>query len=1425
MSMFRMRSFAGLPLALWVVVALLLPLVASGMLLRVTPVRAQSSDLVITGVIDGPLSGGVPKAIELYALTNISDLSIYGLESANNGNPAGGPEFTFPADTASAGEFLYVASESTGFTDFFDFAPDYTGGVAGINGDDAIALYQNGTIVDVFGEIGVDGTGEPWEHLDGWAYRVDDTGPDGNTFELSTWTFSDPNALDGETSNNTAATPFPIGTYSTGGGGDPGQPLPLEEGFDDCTLAGWEIISVDSDTANTWSCSENFSNAEANGFGDSAPADEWLITPPLNMDAQDNEVLTFRNWTNFSDSGVPYPQLEVVYSTDYAGSGDPTSATWIELSGINFSPEDSGQWLDSGKVDLAGISGTNVYFAFHYTSSGTSGGNAASWRIDSINFFVDDGGGPELAFIHEIQGDGPNVVSGDYTIEAIVVGDYQGGDQLDGFFVQEEDADIDTNPATSEGLFIYCNTCPVDVAVGDKVQVTGSASDFFDMSQLSATGADDITIISADNPLPTPAQITLPVPGVPTDDLSAAEAVINAYYEQFEGMLVAFPSLTVAEYFQLGRFGQVVLTEGGRIRQFTDANMPDAAGLIAHEIDRARRTVILDDDNNIQNAPIETTPDSPYFYPRPGLSITNFFRGGDTIDNLTGVLHWSWAGFGGTDAWRIRPGLEAFSYDFTADNMRPANPADVGGNVKVASFNVLNYFTTIDDGSDICGPTGGLGCRGANSLAELQRQRDKIVSALVEIDADIVGLVEIENDANDAALNDLVTSLNAATAPNTYAAVNTGPIGTDAIRVAFIYQPARVSLVGNFAVLDTPEFVSPNTTDPKNRPALAQTFQHDATGAIFTVVVNHLKSKGSGCGMGDDDTTTGQGNCNLTRTLAAQELADWLAGDPTASGDPDFMIIGDLNAYRNEDPIVALENAGYTDLIDLLLGDDAYSFVFDGQIGYLDYALANASLLPQVSGITEWHINADEINLFDYNDDIEDSGERSFERESSALPIYDPNPYRSSDHDPVIVGLNLEAEVEPVEPLTLTSICNAADGSHQWRVRNPNDFDVPFTWQRVGTSETGEGVALASSDTFFFTPTAGTVKIFWDNNGTPAETVKAANNEPCTLPTGNITIVKQATPAAPWLDWTFDGDLGAFTLDNDSRDDAHLDRQTFEVAAGSYTVNETNKRGNWDLEIVCESNGESTFATDGTAVTITLAAGDDVTCTYNNLRRSQIRITKYADTNGNGERDADEAGLEGWQMFLYLADGNGGWQQIQPREVRTNGRGIANYTSLEPGVDHLVCEEDRTGWSTTEPANPIEHDGKICQVVADLVYGEVRRVSFGNREEPPAQTLYRARQVGARVWIERNVEEAGLGDFDPDGNGWALVGRTNGAADNGELRDFFVEEGVPYAIVFNRSNNKGDRCILLTPRSLDVVKKGQTRLMTTVEDPVACPVE
>lgn len=185
---------------------------------------AMAQDLVITGVVDGPLTGGIPKAAEIYVINNIADLSVCGVGSANNGGGTDGQEFTFPADAAVAGSFIYVASESTAFTTFFGFAPNYTTGAMGINGDDAVELFCNSSVIDVFGDIGTDGSGTAWDHLDGWAYRVDSTGPDGTTFTLANWAFSGINALDGETSNGAAAIPFPIGTYI---GGDISESAPI----------------------------------------------------------------------------------------------------------------------------------------------------------------------------------------------------------------------------------------------------------------------------------------------------------------------------------------------------------------------------------------------------------------------------------------------------------------------------------------------------------------------------------------------------------------------------------------------------------------------------------------------------------------------------------------------------------------------------------------------------------------------------------------------------------------------------------------------------------------------------------------------------------------------------------------------------------------------------------------------------------------------------------------------------------------------------------------------------------------------------------------------------------------------------------------------------------------------------------------------
>jgi len=216
---------------------------------------------------------------------------------------------------------------------------------------------------------------------------------------------------------------------------------------------------------------------------------------------------------------------------------------------------------------------------------------------------------------------------------------------------------------------------------------------------------------------------------------------------------------------------------------------------------------------------------------------------------------------------------------------------------------------------------------------------------------------------------------------------------------------------------DDPRFI-----DTKSRPALAQTFQVNATGAIFTVVVNHFKSKGSDCNdVGDPDLGDGQGNCSQTRRLAAEALVDWLAADPTGSGDPDFLIMGDLNAYAQEDAIDEIKAGSddivgtsddFTNLIAHFQGLYAYSYTFDGQAGYLDHALANASLLTQVTGAADWHINSDETDVLDY-----DTSFKPIEQEA----LYEVNAYRTSDHDPVVVGLNLVAPPTPTPTYTPSS--------------------------------------------------------------------------------------------------------------------------------------------------------------------------------------------------------------------------------------------------------------------------------------------------------------------------------------------------------------------------------------------------------------------
>ncbi len=372
---------------------------------------------------------------------------------------------------------------------------------------------------------------------------------------------------------------------------------------------------------------------------------------------------------------------------------------------------------------------------------------------------------------------------------------------------------------------------------------------------------------------------------------------------------------------------------------------------------------------------------------------------------------------------------------------------------------MLNYFNSFDDFDDCFFGVGGApsDCRGADNAFEFERQEAKIVNELIGLDADVVGLMEIENDGYGpgSAIHDLADAVNAA-GGGPYEVIDpdagTGELnsaGTDAIKVGLLYRASRVEPVGDTAVLNTGAFgqytLQNDTTIGRHRPAVTQAFQDSESGERVVVAVNHFKSKGSGCADNaspvgpDPDTGDGQGNCNLTRRAAAQELTDWLATDPTGSGDPDALIVGDLNSYAMEDPIRDIEDAGYTDLIQDFVGDDAYSYVFDGQSGYLDHALGTASIVTQVTGLTEWHINADEPTVLDYNTNFKSAGQ--------VASYYSPEPFRSSDHDPVLLGLELGlcqfVDDAVAKTRTLLGDCSTSSTVH-----------VPDGWTLDGDSHT-----------------------------------------------------------------------------------------------------------------------------------------------------------------------------------------------------------------------------------------------------------------------------------------------------------------------------------------------------------------------------------
>lgn len=654
-------------------------------------------------------------------------------------------------------------------------------------------------------------------------------------------------------------------------------------------------------------------------------------------------------------------------------------------------------------LDRIGQLGNDAYFGANVTlvrKTDISNGDpqfdlpfdpAAQWNAYDSNTFEylgsvgdtggggDGGGDPDLAqcgdevtLMSSIQGSGDaSPMLGQLAaVEGIVIADLQSDNEMRGFFVQEEDADQDGDPSTSEGLFVYASQ--PDVAVGDRVVINGTVDEYYGLTQLNQVAHLDVC--ANGQPLPSPAMLSMPF-----DSLDAPEPV--------EGMRVSFSqTLTVNEVYQLGRYGEFTVSDGRRYIP-TEIAMPGAdANAVATA--NALNKLQVEDGISTQN------PD-PVIFPAPELSAYNPLRVGDTLPGLTGVMNYS---FG---AYKLIP---TETPSFAGTNPRTMAPEQsIDGNLRIASFNVLNYFNGDGQGGGFPTP------RGADTPLELERQQSKLIAALSEIDADVIGLMEIENDGFDqySAIAQLVEALNATQAADDqyeYVSTGSGPIGDDAIAVGLIYRPTAVSAVNAAQVLDssnspTDDEGNPLFIDDLNRPALAQSFEHNASGDRFTVVVNHFKSKGNrncddynDCAQGD-----GQGAYNQARTKAAQAMAAWLATYPTGVEDSDVLIMGDLNAYSMEDPIRTLSEAGYTSL----KHEGAYSYVYDGQSGNLDHALASENLGDKVVKVQDWHINTDEPLILDYNTE--------YKSDSQVESYYAPTPYRSSDHDPVVLDLKMNA--------------------------------------------------------------------------------------------------------------------------------------------------------------------------------------------------------------------------------------------------------------------------------------------------------------------------------------------------------------------------------------------------------------------------------
>lgn len=627
---------------------------------------------------------------------------------------------------------------------------------------------------------------------------------------------------------------------------------------------------------------------------------------------------------------------------------------------------------------------------------------------------TDPGEDPIAATIAEVQGttDVSPLNGQTVEVEGVVTADYRTGGYK-GIVIQTQGSGgaTDATPGASDGVFVFLNALSPTLEIGDLVSVTGAVSEYFGQTQITPAAAGDVAVLTAGVGVPA----VTPLP----------DSVRGADREQYENMYVAPEgSYRLASSHQLYNYGTLWLNAGEDLAvKSTETTRPgDEASAIA-AANRANR-ILLDDGWSIQVTNSGHPGEQPYF------TKDTVVRNGDVVDFSDNgyVLQW------GFDDWRLQPVVpidDSSSADlkvgFEATNPRTASAPEVGGDVQVASFNVYNYFTTLKSENS--------NARGAANAAQFAIQKSKIVAAINGLDAEIVSLMEIENSVKlgkpiDSALEDLVAGLNDDAGAEVWDYVPTpdalnDAATTDYITNAIIYKKDAVTTVGDSATV-TDESVWGNAREP-----IAQAF--DIDGRVVTVVANHLKSKSPPQGAGAEPAD-GQGFFNADRVAQANAILAFTEDLEETTGSGDMLLIGDFNAYSEEDPIDVFTSKGWSDLVaDTASGQ--YTYTFDGELGSLDHVIASPSLASSITGAGVWGINSPEWSDRGYAFGATEEG----------------TPYRSSDHDPIIVGVSAEIPPVSIDVVTVNDFHGRieADGAaagaavlagavKQFREANPN---------------------------------------------------------------------------------------------------------------------------------------------------------------------------------------------------------------------------------------------------------------------------------------------------------------------------------------------------------------------------------------------------